>query len=273
MTDAYHGFDLNIHRTIRSPFLGFLITGFLLFLLDSLTGSERKTIVVSAAQQQRLATLWETQTGSSATPEQIESLVRNWVEEEILYQEALRLGLDHGDSIVRRRMIQKLSFIAESEPSGTEADVSLDDYYRKNLKNYTLPERYTFEQLYFKKRANADEALNALTLGGSSRDFGELSMLNSQYAFRSRQDIDTTFGSGFAEKFVNNKTGSWQGPYPSGLGFHLIQIKNIHEAEITPLNAIIERVRMDFQRDKEVFARKEFIRNLSDQYSITIESK
>ena len=98
-------------------------------------------------------------------------------------------------------------------------------------------------------------------------------MLNSQYAFRSRQEIDTTFGSGFAEKFDRNKLNSWQGPYASGLGFHLVQIKKIHRAEVTPLDAIRDRVRMDFQRDKEVSARKEFLRNLSEQYSVTIESK
>ena len=170
-------------------------------------------------------------------------------------------------------MIQKLGFIAESDLPGTEAEVSLDEYYQQNLNNYTLPERYTFEQLYFERKANADEALTAIALGKSSRNFGEFSMLNSQYAFRSRQEINTTFGSGFAEKFDRNKLDSWQGPYISGLGFHLVQIKQIHEAEVTPLNAIRDRVRMDFQRDKEVFARKEFLRNLSKQYSVTIESK
>ena len=121
-----------------------MLVGSLLFLLDSLARSDRQIIVVSAAQQQRLSTLWESQTGSSATPEQLDSLVSNWIEQEILYQEALRLGLDHEDSIVRRRMIQKLSFIAESDPSGTEAEVSLEDYYQQNLKtvsytHLTLP--------------------------------------------------------------------------------------------------------------------------------------
>ena len=264
---------MNISRTLRSPFFGFLLVGSLLFLLDSLARSDRKTIVVSAAQQQRLSTLWETQTGSSATPEQLDSLVSNWIEQEILYQEALRLGLDHEDSIVRRRMIQKLSFIAESEPSGTEAEVSLEDYYQQNLKNYTLPKRYTFEQLYFQRKADADEALTAIERGEKFNDFGNSSMLNSQYAFRSRIEIDTTFGTGFAEKIVNNEIASWQGPFLSGLGFHLIQIKNVHEAEVTPLSAIRDRVRIDLQRDQEVSTRKEFVRNLSKKYSVTIEPK
>ena len=247
--------------------------GSLLFFFDSVTDSDRKPIVVSIAQQKRLATLWETQTGSIATPEQIESLIRNWIEEEVLYQEALRLGLDHEDSIVRRRMIQKLGFIAESDPPGTEAEVSLDEYYQQNLNNYTLPERYTFEQLYFERKANADEALTAIALGESPRNFGEFSMLNSQYAFRSQREIDTTFGSGFAEKFDHNQLDSWQGPYISGLGFHLVQIKQIHEAEVTPLSAIRDRVRIDLQRDQEVSTRKEFVRNLSKKYSVTIEPK
>ena len=264
---------MNISRTLRSPFFGFLLVGSLLFLLDSLACSDRKTIVVSAAQQQRLLTLWETQTGNSATPAQFDSLLSNWIEEEILYQEALRLGLDHEDSIVRRRMIQKLSFIAESDYSKTEAEISLEDYYQLNLKNYTLPKRYTFEQIYFQRKADAEEALTAIEHGEKSNDFGNSSMLNSQYAFRSRLDIDTTFGTGFAEKVVNNEIALWQGPFLSGLGFHLIQIKAVHEAEVTPLSAIRDRVRMDFQRDQEVSARKEFVENLSKKYSVTLEPK
>ena len=127
---------MTIARILKNPLFGFLLLGSVLFLLDSLAGSDRQSIVVSVAQQQRLAALWETQTGSEVTPEQLDSLVKNWVEEEVLYREALRLGLDHEDSIVRRRLIQKLGFIAESNSSTTKTDLTLENYYQKKIKNH-----------------------------------------------------------------------------------------------------------------------------------------
>ena len=101
----------------KHPLFLFSILGLSLLFLESLNNYDRQEIIVTVPQQQRLATLWETQTGYVATPDQLDSLVANYIEEEVLYQEALRLGLDEQDSIVRRRLIQKLSFIAESESS------------------------------------------------------------------------------------------------------------------------------------------------------------
>ena len=99
----------------RQPLLWFAIAGVLLFVIDARIVTDRKQIIVTTAQQQRLATLWETQTGAMASPKELSSLISNWIQEEILYREALRLGLDEQDSIVRRRLIQKLGFIAESD--------------------------------------------------------------------------------------------------------------------------------------------------------------
>ena len=264
---------MTIARILKNPLFGFLLLGSVLFLLDSLAGSDRQSIVVSVAQQQRLAALWETQTGSVVTPEQLDSLVKNWVEEEVLYREALRLGLDHEDSIVRRRLIQKLGFIAESNSSTTKPDLTLENYYQKNIQNYTLPERYTFEQLYFESEADATVALLSINRGDSSSELGEPSMLNSRYAFRSALEIDTTFGSRFAEKIAGIAVDLWQGPFSSGLGFHLIQIITVHPEEVTPLAAIQDRVEMDFQRSQDELAKSEFITELADKYSITIEPR
>ena len=98
-------------------------------------------------------------------------------------------------------------------------------------------------------------------------------MLNSRYAFRSALEIDTTFGSRFAEKIVGIATDLWQGPFPSGLGFHLVKIITVHPEEVTPLAAIQGRVEMDFQRSQDELAKSEFIRELAEQYSITIEPR
>ena len=162
----------------KHPLFLFSILGLSLFFLESLNNYDRQEIIVTVPQQQRLATLWETQTSYVATPDQLDSLVANYIEEEVLYQEALRLGLDEQDSIVRRRLIQKLSFIAESESSEPANRSVLQNFHQENIDSYTLPERYTFRQLYFESEAEAKEALLSLNNGAD---------------FKIKPDVDTNY--------------------------------------------------------------------------------
>ena len=258
---------------LKHPLFLFSIIGSFLFLLDSWSVTDRQEIIVTSAQQQRLATLWETQTGFTVTPDQLDSLIANWVEEEILYQEALRLGLDEQDSIVRRRLVQKLGFIAESESSESVETSTLQTFYRDNISNYTLPERYTFRQLYFRAEADANNALLEVNGAEDSNDLGESSMLNSEYAYLSKLEINATFGAGFSDQITNIALDSWQGPFLSGFGFHLIQLIAVHREEITPFQSVQDQVFMDYERYQEQNSRSDFIKDLTDKYAVTIESK
>ncbi|MDG2140424.1 MAG: peptidylprolyl isomerase [Gammaproteobacteria bacterium] len=257
----------------KHPLFLFSILGLALFFFESLNKYDRQEITVTLSQQERLATLWETQTGYVATPEQLNSLVTNWIEEEILYQEALKLGLDDQDSIVRRRLIQKLSFIAESGPSEPADRSILQNFHQENLDRYTLPERYTFRQLYFETEAEADNALLSLKNGKDFKTLAKPSMLNSEYAYNSELEINAIFGIGFFSRLDTTRLNLWQGPLASGLGFHLIDLIALHEEEITPFENIQGQISMDYQRDREENARNNFIKELTDKYTITIELK
>ena len=262
-----------VPNVLKHPLFLFTILGSLLFFIDSWSITNRREINVTAAQQQRLATLWETQTGYAVTPEQLDSLITNWIEEEILYQEALRLGLDEQDSIVRRRLIQKLGFIAESESSESAETSTLETFYGENINNYTLPERYTLRQLYFQTEIDANNALLAINGGEDSSGLGEPSMLNSEYAYLSTLEINATFGAGFSNQITNANLELWQGPFVSGFGFHLIQLIALHEEEITPFETVQDQVFMDYKRYQEQTARSDFIEELTEKYAVTIEPK
>ena len=123
----------------RQPLIWFVLIGLFLFVADSQIGDDRHEIVITDALRDRLATLWTTQTGLVATEAEVDSLVDNWVKEEVLYREALRLGLDEDDSIVRRRLVQKLGFIAESEPIPAPEIGELEAFYQQHIDDYTLP--------------------------------------------------------------------------------------------------------------------------------------
>lgn len=262
-----------MRKILRQPLFWFAIAGACLFLIDALFVSDRNEIYVSAAQQQRLATLWQTQTGLTASEEELDSLVRNWIREEILYQEALRLGLDRQDSIIRRRLVQKLGFIAESESSAAPEVGVLQTFYQQNIDAYTLPLRYSLRQLYFQTEDDARQALAALELGTNASTLGESSMLNAQYAYRSALDLNATFGNGFSDRIAQLPVQSWQGPVLSGFGYHLIQLIAIHGEEFSPFDSVQSQVAMDYQQFQQMNARDAYIEELIDQYNIVLEPR
>ena len=243
---------------LKQPLLWFSLIGALLFLADSRLKEERSEIIVTPTLRDRLANLWTTQTGLIASEAEINSLLENWLKEEVLYREALRLGLDQEDTIVRRHLVQKLSFIAESEG---------------NIHDYTLPIRYSFQQLYFQSQESADNALGQINSGTGAQEFGESSMLNPTYAYRSALDLNATFGTGFADQVASLSIGNWDGPIQSGFGYHLIFINTVHSEEKTPLSVIQQQVTQDFQRSRQITVRDTYIENLLNEYTITVESQ
>lgn len=256
---------------IRQPLLWFLVVSACLFLADALIPEPRDQILVSNAQRDRLALLWKTQTGENASAQELDSLVNNWIEEEVLFREALRLGLDQDDSIVRRRLVQKLGFIAEADTSAEPEIGELESFYAENISEYTLPIRYSLRQLYF---TDVDDALSQLAQSQQGIDIsstGESSMLNSSYAFRSALDIDATFGSGFSTKINSMSVNLWQGPVESSFGYHLIFITSIHETEAAPFASIVDRVLSDYQQVQKVSARQNYVNSLMSDYEIRID--
>jgi peptidyl-prolyl cis-trans isomerase C len=255
----------------RQPLIWFVLIGLFLFIADSRIGDDRHEIVITDALRDRLATLWTTQTGLVATEAEVDSLVDNWVKEEVLYREALRLGLDEDDSIVRRRLVQKLGFIAESEPIPAPEIGELEAFYQQHIDDYTLPVRYSLQHLYFEAIGSAQQALTQIEQGVSSRDFGEPSMLNPSFAYRSALELNATFGADFAGQIADFPIGSWQGPVQSGFGFHLVFLNAIHLEQITPLDAIGQQVNEDYRRARQLEARDLYIENLLQQYIISVE--
>ena len=125
---------------LKQPLLWFALIGILLFVVDEQFSIDRNEILVTVAMQERLGGLWTTQTGLTASEQELDALVENWIREEILYQEALRLGLDQEDSIVRRRLVQKLGFIAETEDSAPpERGAVTHSLYAIHSSSSTLP--------------------------------------------------------------------------------------------------------------------------------------
>jgi peptidyl-prolyl cis-trans isomerase C len=233
--------------------------------------TDRKRIVLTEDDVSQLALMWQAQGHPPPTPEEMQGLLESRIREEVLYREALATGLDKDDTIVKRRMVQKMDFLAEDlsdlrQPSREE----LKEWFAKNAGRFTLPGRVSFRHLYFSfdKHGEKTAAASAAALkqvAGKPPDSSEVAALADPFMFqdyygdRSFDYIAKTFGPGFARALFELKAGSWQGPIESGYGWHLVFIDSLTPArlpEFEEVEADVKTAWVDEQRAQ--FKRKAF---------------
>jgi len=206
---------------------------------DGVDASAPKRIELTLDDLKQIAIYFEAQWRRPPTQQEFDALVENKVKQEVLYREALAMGLDKDDEIVRRRMAQKMQFIAEDvagayEPSTAE----LKKWYDANSAKFALPGRITFRQLYFSPDQRGthahDDAAKALTrLARASIDVkldaagSDPMLLQDYYGDRSSEQIAKDFGPSFATAIFGLAPGSWRGPVESGFGWHLVYVDSI----------------------------------------------
>jgi len=227
--------------------------------------------VVDAAVKERLGNLWEVQTGKEASPEELESIVQNWLKEEVFYREALRLGLDRDDSIVRRRLVQKLGFLVEEVPMEGDESRTIEEYYRQNIETYSLPVRYSISQIFFSDRDSAGGIRTSLSEGADWRILGENSLLNASYVSRSEREIDSIFGRVFVGQLFTLVQGQWVGPVRSSYGFHLVRLERVLPSQATPLAYIERKVIADYQQSRADAAMEKYYQGLLQKYEVVFE--
>jgi len=257
-------------RLVREPLLHFLLAGAVLFAGYRLlhpaapSGDRERRIVVTEGDLRQMSVMWVAQGRPPPTPEQMRSLVESWVRDEILYREALALGLDQGDTIVKRRMVQKMEFLADDlsdlrDPTRAE----LEAWFRAHAERFAEPPRATFRQLYFSpdRRGEATraaaEAVRA-KLSGKPADapevegLGDPFLLQGYYPERAPEQVAKDFGPAFADALFRLEPGSWQGPIESGFGWHLVFVDLLtprRVPELAEVEADVERAWVEEQRD------------------------
>jgi parvulin-like peptidyl-prolyl isomerase len=211
-------------------------------------------------------------------------LINDFVKEEILYREALGLGLDQGDTIIRRRLGQKLEFLSKDlnvQPEPSEEE--LQTFLKENTEQFMIPARITFSHIYLNADhrgdsvdKDAEELLATIRSQSSPVDLatvGDRFMLQNEYVDYSQREISRLFGGSFAESLFSLEQGSWQGPIFSGYGLHLVFIKGKTEARLPSLEEVREQVKLEYVSVKERQANEAFYQKLRDQYEVVIEPK
>ena len=269
-------------RWLRDPLVVFVLLGIGVFALDGwLAGGEtaRPVIEITPDEVEGLRARWIAQWGRAPTEDELQTLVAEAVDEEILYREAQRLGLDRDDAIVRRRLAQKLTFILEDAgAAGPPSQAEVEKYYARHAERYRRPGRTTFDHVFLSGDSRTDPAGDAKVLldelhgvddGGWQR-LGDPFMLARSYADRSDQEIAGLFGRIFTEAVAGLPVGGWNGPVESTYGVHLVRVNGRTPSRAPALADVRDRViadlREDRRRDRSLTAYQE----LRDAYEVEL---
>jgi hypothetical protein len=238
-------FSTVLKRWSREPLLHFLLLGLVLFVAYAYMQRGRggvessKQIALSLDDLRTMEMYFESQWHRQPTPAEFQAMVEDKVREEVLYREALAMGLDKDDTIVKRRMAQKMQFLAEDVAAAHEPSTAeLKAWFDQNSSRFALPSRYSFRHLYFSpdkrgKDAQGDAAKALAKIAGQAEDsklaasLADRFMFQDYYGDRAPDAVAKEFGPQFAVALEKLKPGSWQGPIESGYGWHLVYVDTV----------------------------------------------
>lgn len=239
---------------MREPLLHFLLVGALLFLVFGLSRGPQtelaNRIVVDAGQVEQLASQFQRTWMRPPTPRELEGLVESLVRDEVYYREALALGLDKDDPVMRRRMRQKLEFLFEDLTAETPTEEQLSAYLEEQAEYFRIEPRVSFQQLYLNPDRRADPEADArrllpsLEAGADPTALGDSSLLPFEMTLASTREIARSFGQDFAAELSRIQPGGWQGPVFSGLGAHVVRVTGREEGrlpELLEVRPVVER--------------------------------
>jgi peptidyl-prolyl cis-trans isomerase C len=272
-------------KILKEPLLHFLLLGAALFTLNAWRAKERPAdaaaprIEVTAAVIEQLRAASERQFGKAPNAEELRGLVMAHIREEVFYREALALGLDRDDAIVRQRLAQKMEFLTGDMAGAAEpAEAVVREFFEKNAARYAKSGRVSFRHVYFSKekrgagtKTAADEALAALTKGASDESLGDPFLHGFEFAEREQDDVIAAFGREFAEKLAAQPTGEWSGPVMSSYGLHLVRVDARMEPRAVKFDEVRETVLRDFHDERRRTANSEIFEKLRERYQVTVD--
>ena len=260
-----------MRRLLREPLVHFLLLGAVLFgawqfAQGGSALATSKQIRLPVEELTQLALVFQSQWRREPTAEEFGRLVENRVQEEVLYREALAMGLDKDDTIVKRRMAQKMQFLAEDVGAAREPDrAELETWYAKNSNAFAQPNRVSFRHLYFSPdrrgaRAREDAAAALTKLAGQPQDsklaasIADAFMFQDYYRDRAPEQLAKDFGPQFALAVAKLEPGSWQGSLQSGLGWHLVFIDTAVPGRVPAFDEVEAEVKTAWLGEQKALA-------------------
>ena len=269
---------------LREPLVHFILAALVVFfawhLVSSGRASEARTIRVTTADLERLASIYAAESGTLPSGEDMVGMVNDYVRDEALAREAKRLGLDDGDTIVTRRLAQKMTFmVADLARTDTPEEIVLREWYETHADRFTEPQKVTFKHVFFSEdlrgaaaAADAKAALGKLNEGGEWKSAGDPFMLQRAYGDLPLREVVRLFGADFAQTLAATPASDlWTGPVRSALGLHLVQVSNNTPPQLQPFEAVRDSVLADWQDETRREANDKAIQDIIARYKVEVE--
>jgi hypothetical protein len=287
-------------RWLREPIVHFLLAGAILFAAiavfrgDAGTSTDDNTIVVDRrnllAFLQYRANAFEADTFGAAldamSDAEIQEVIDAYVNEEILYREALSYGLESSDYIIRQRLVQRMSFVLTDVAGAAQTTdrAALETYFRENIEAYAIDPWVTFTHVYFDaSRRGADGAREAALaaqqeLNANGVQFNDAGAVGDRFPFdrnyaeRTLEFVAGNFGYEFVAALEPLETSDsrWQGPIRSVYGEHLVMLTRSVDRSYPELDDVLVDVERDYLNEQTSATMATMTRAIRDRYRIEI---
>jgi hypothetical protein len=279
-----------LRKWLREPLIHFFVLGLVVFGLHGVLEKKPEAaedpflVEVTSADIEWFRTMWRKRMGREPTVEELRGTVNQLIREQILSREAVSIGLDEGDMVVRRRLAQKMDFLFKDLSEITEpSDGELQAYLQEKRSNYEIPALVTFTHVYFNmdKRGEerAAEAVRRLVkkLAASKgvppevSALGDPFLLPSSYSEWALLDIRSEFGTQFAKTVGEQRPRTWQGPVVSGYGLHAVYVHERTDAKLPNFIDLREKLRADWMAERQREIARKAYEKLRGRYRVLLE--
>ena len=267
-------------RLIREPLVHFLVLGALLFVLFGRSGGEHSAgnteIVVTAADIDRIAAEFAMTWQRPASDQELRGAINDYIREEILYRTGLSLGLDKDDTIVRRRVRQKMEFFLE-DTVGAPDEAELRAFFTAHAGKFRSETRISFHQVFVSSKRNDPQAdakvmlRHLVALGPRAQEDGDPLLLPETFGPTPLSQIAAQFGEGFAHDLAAAEPGHWAGPLKSAYGFHLVMVTAAEPARLPRFEEIRGAVEREWFAARRTFVLDEQYQKLRSRFHVRFD--
>lgn len=272
-------------KILKEPFLHFILIGAAMFLLYGIANKNtesKNTIIINDFDVSSIISKWEMQWKRAPTEKELQNLIGLNIKQEVFYQEALKMNLDHNDEIIKRRLAQKMQFLSNDIAAMIEpTDENLKTYYKEHADKYLTPPTYSLYQITFSpdnRKDNYKDALETLKQFPNAtfdemKSWGDALPFNYYFEDINANELGLQLGSKFPEGLKKVAIKHWAGPVQSGFGFHLVYITDIKAPTLPDFELIKSRIIRDYEYDYQKEIDELIYTEFKKKYTIEIDIK
>jgi len=275
-----------LKRLLKEPLFHFFLLALLIFAAYGVVGptgaGKPDSIVVTAPKIEQMAVIFAKTWQRPPTAQELKGLIDDYVKDEIYTREALALGLDKDDTVIRRRLRQKMEFMNDTNVDAlVPTDAELETYLKAHAAAFAVDPMTAFQQVFLNPQLHGDKveqdaatilaALQA-TPPADAATLGDATLLPSELPLTTKPTISQTFGQEFADALDKAAPDQWTGPIVSGYGLHIVQVSKREAGRIPVLGEVREAVKREWTNDRRTELEEARFNDLLKRYRVTIEN-